>query len=161
MSNKSRQRNAAAQPNSPQADAINAAVEQVAEMGGAPDHVVHGGVDFVRDATGGLITVGTSPPDAAEFPDAAKIREVDTGRAPDWQNDAYLLLNEFRAHGGIMQFLQEKSSGLVHPETGQSMLRNLHADDRAACVKLLLPFRADSRVARFCGVAVMTVKEAN
>jgi hypothetical protein len=87
----------------------------------------------------------------AEFPDDAKVSVTET-RAPDWQNDAYLLLNEFRAHGDIMQFLQDKASNLINPASGQRVLGNLHSDDRAACVRMLLPFVADSRVARFCGV---------
>jgi hypothetical protein len=87
-----------------------------------------------------------------EFPDSAKVTEIDTG--PEWQSAAYGLLNEFRQHGPVLKVLQELSTGMIHPVTGQSMLRNLKHSDHGRIVEVLMPFRADVRVAKFCGVEI-------
>lgn len=89
-----------------------------------------------------------------EFPANAKVTEVDTG--PEWQNVAYTLLNEFRAHGAVFEFLRSKSTGLTDPTTGLSVLGKLDHSDRGRIVELLMPFTADGRVAKFCGVAEKT-----
>lgn len=138
MSNKSRNRAAEARENG----ALNQMVEQSAQA------------DIANAETASSEAETPRPAILGEFSDVAKITEVDTG--PEWQNVAYTLLNEFRNHGAVFEFLRSKSTGLTDPTTGLSVLGTLTHADRARIVELLMPFTADARVAKFCGVAEKT-----
>lgn len=66
----------------------------------------------------------------------------------DQQATAYALLREFHRHAGVQEFLDGATHPLVAPD-GSRISRVLTTADLPEIKRLLLPFTADSRVAKF------------